>query len=204
MKTLLLVAFLAVTASAQRIVYTKVFPGSNPAYVKITITQAGALTYQEEVNEPEPDKVQLDAATTNAIFGLATKLDHFKTKIESGLKVAKMGEKTYRWEEGGSSIEARYNHTNDETARALQEWFEHISESQRLLADLERTYKYDRLGVNEIVMRLDTAWQQKRVVAPAQFTPILDRIAKNEALLNMARERAAGLSEVFKAASKTP
>ena len=204
MKTLLLLALFALTASAQRIVYTKVFPGSNPAYVKITITQAGALTYQEEANEPEPDKVQLDSATTTAIFDLAAKLDHFKAKIESGLKVAKMGEKTYRWEEGTSGSEAKYNHTNDENARALQEWFEHISESQRLLADLERTYKYDRLGVNEIVVRLDVAWQQKQVVAPGQFTAILDRIAKNESLLNMARDRAAGLSEAFKTAAKLP
>jgi hypothetical protein len=197
-KTLLLLV-LAFSANAQRIVYTKVFPGSNPAYAKITITQAGELTYQEAANEPEPDKVQLDAATTSTIFDLASKLQHFKTKLESGLKVAKTGDKTYRWEEGGSATETKYNHSNDENARALQEWFEHISETQRLLADLERTYKYDRLGVNEIVVRLDTAWQQKHVVAPAQFIPILDRIAKNESLLNMARDRAADLSEAFKA-----
>jgi hypothetical protein len=201
-KLFLLLALLAATGSAQRIVYTKVFPGSSPAYAKITITKAGALTYQEEANEPEPDNVQLDTATTTAIFDLADKLDHFKSKIESGLKVARTGDKTYRWEEGGSANETRYNHTNDENARALQTWFENISESQRLRADLERTYKYDRLGVNEIVLRLATAWQQKHVVAPAQFTPILDRIAKNESLINMARDRAADLSEAFKAAAK--
>jgi hypothetical protein len=197
-KTVLLLA-LALTASAQLIVYTKVFPGSNPAYAKITITKAGALTYQEEPIEPEPSEVQLDAPTTAAIFDLAAKLDHFKTKLESGLKVARTGDKTYRWEEGGSSIETKYNHTNDETARALQDWFERISETQRILADLERTYKYDRLGVNEMVVRLDTAWQLKRVVAPEQFIPILDRITKNESLLNMARDRAADLSDAFKA-----
>lgn len=196
---LLLLLLVALSANAQRIVYTKVFPGSNPAYAKITITQAGAMTYQEEANEPEPDKVQLEAAEVSAIFDLAAKLDHFKTKLESGLKVARTGDKTYRWEEGGSATEVRYNHSNDENARALQDWFEHISESQRILADLERTYKYDRLGVNEIVMRLDAAWQAKRVVARAQFVPMLERIAKNESLLNMARERAADLSEAFKA-----
>ncbi len=196
---LLLLCLVALSVNAQRIVYTKVFPGSNPAYAKITITQAGAMTYQEEANEPEPDKVQLEAAEVSAIFDLAAKLGHFKTKLESGLKVARTGDKTYRWEEGGSATEVRYNHSNDENARALQDWFEHISESQRILADLERTYKYDRLGVNEIVMRLDAAWQGKRVVAAAQFVPMLDRIAKNESLLNMARERAAGLSEAFKA-----
>jgi hypothetical protein len=197
-----MILLLAGSLSAQRLVYTKVFPGSNPAYVKITITQAGELTYQEEPNEASPDRVQLDTAATASIFDLAAKLDHFKTKLESGLKVAKTGDKTYRWEEGGSASETKYNHTNDENARALQEWFEHISESQRLLADLERTYKYDRLGVNEAVVRLSAAWQQKRVVAPAQFTTILDRIAKNESLVNMARERAADLSDAFKAAAK--
>jgi hypothetical protein len=198
-KHLLLILLFAISASAQRIVYTKVFPNSVPAYVKVTITKAGALTYQEEPNEPEPDMVQLDPATTTAIFDLAAKLDFFKMKLESGLKVAKTGEKTYRWEDGSTSNETKYNYSTDVNARALQDWFEHITESQRILADLERTYKYDRLGVNEIVVRLDTAWQQKRVVAPDQFTPILDRIAKNESLLNMARERAAALSEAFKA-----
>jgi len=201
-KTLLLLTLFAMTASAQRIVYTKVFPGSVPAYVKVVIAQDGALTYQEEANETEPETVKLDPAETAAIFDLASKLDHFKGKIESGLKVAKVGEKTYRWEDGSAVSEAKYNHTNDETARALQDWFEHITESLRLRADLERTYKYDRLGVNEIVVRLDAAWAAKRVVAPMQFTPILDRIAKNESLLNMARERAAGLSEAFKATAK--
>ena len=202
MKTLLLLAVLVGTASAQKIVYTKVFPGSTPAYVKITITQAGALTYQEAADESEPDTVQLDTATTSAIFDLAVKLDHFKTKIESGLKVAKTGDKTYRWEEGSSATEAKYNHTNDENARLLQDWFEHITESQRLRADLERTYKYDRLGVNEMVERLDAAWQKQRIVAPGQFITILDRIAKNESLLNMARDRAADLSDAFKALTK--
>lgn len=202
MKTLSMLLLFVGSVSAQRIVYTKVFAGSNPPYAKITLTQKGELTYQEEANEPSPDQVQLDAATTASVFELAAKLDHFKMKLESGLKVAKTGDKTYRWEEGGSANETKYNHTNDENARALQEWFEHVSESQRILADLERTYKYDRLGVNEVVLRLSTAWQTKHVVAPAQFTPILDRIAKNESLINMARERAADLSDAFKAAAK--
>jgi hypothetical protein len=200
-KTLLLIALFAISASAQRIVYTKVFPGSVPAYAKIVITKDGALTYQEEADEPEPSKAQLTAPETAAIFDLASKLNFFKITLESGLKVAKTGDKTYRWEDGSTTNEAKYNYSTDVTARALQDWFEHITESQRLLADLERTYKYDRLGVNEIVVRLDAAWQQKRVVAPTQFTAILDRIAKNESLLNMARDRAAGLSEAFKAAA---
>lgn len=199
---LALTAALAITASAQRIVYTKAFPGSTPAYVKITIAKSGAATYQEAVDEAEPDQVQLDPNTNTAIFALADKLDHFKTKLESGMKVAKTGDKTYRWEDGAATSEAKYNHTTNDDARALQDWFERITECQRILSELQRRLRYDRLGVNDIVLRLDSVVQQKRVVAPEQFIPILDRIAKNESILNMARERAASLSDAFKALPK--
>ncbi|MEP6962759.1 MAG: hypothetical protein ABI995_11825 [Acidobacteriota bacterium] len=188
-------------AHAQRIVYTKSFPASTPAYVKITITPAGAVTYQEAADE-EPETFQLESASTTAIFDLATKLDHFKRKLESGLKVAKTGDKTYRWEEGGSSSETTFNYSTDEDAKTLQLWFERVTETERMMADLRRTAKYDRLGVNEVLVRIDTSWQQKRLVAPAQFVSALDRVAKNDSFLHMAQERAANLSEAFKAAPK--
>lgn len=203
-RAFLLAAFCLSTVSAQRIVYTKVFPKSVPAYVKITVTQAGAATYQEAADESDPAAFEVDAASTATIFDLAKKLDHFKIKLESGMKVAKTGDKTYRWEEGGSASETTFNYTLDENGKAIQEWFERITDTQRILADLERSYKYDRLGVNEILVRLEAAWKQKRVIGPEQFISILDRIQKNEALLNIARDRAGALSDAFKAASKTP
>lgn len=206
MKTFLIVLLasaFALAADAQRIVYTKAFPKSVPAYVKITLTPAGAGTYQEEMDEANPVIFQADQAATSTIFDLAAKLDHFKAKLESGLKVAKTGDKTYRWEEGGSSNEVTFNHSTDENARALQDWFERITETQRILTDLERSYKYDRLGVNEVLVRLDTAWHQKRVVGADQFVTLLDRIQKNESLLNMARERAGSLSDAIKGVTKT-
>jgi hypothetical protein len=202
-KTLLLLAALAVSADAQRIVYTKVFPGSNPAYVKITVDAQGAATYQEAADEPEPVRFTLEPAVTQTLFHLAAKLGHFTRKLDSNnTKVANMGLKTYRWEEGGNATIVQYNHTTDEDARAFQDWFERITECQRILAELEHTYRYDRLGVNDVLVRLEAVWQQKRVVGAAQFIPMLDRVARNAALLNMARDRAAALSEAFQAATK--
>jgi len=204
LRTILMLSILAVlgsAAQAQRIVYTKVFPGSTPAYVKITATPAGAVTYQEAADE-EPETFQMDAASTTAIFDLAAKLDHFKRKLESGLKVAKTGDKTYRWEQGSENFQVTFNYSQDEDARALQTWFERITETERMMVDLRRTTKYDRLGVNEVLVRIDTSWQQKRLVAPAQFVAALDRVAKNDSFLHMAQERAATLSEAFKAAEK--
>jgi len=136
-----------------------------------------------------------------AIFDLVEKLDHFKHPLESGLKVAKMGDKTFRWESGAESSESKFNYTTDENARTLQDWFERISESERAMMNLRRAIRFDKLGVNDAVLRVDTAWSQKRLVGREQFLPLLDRIAKNESFINLARERAARLADALRAAA---
>ena len=59
--------------------------------------------------------------------------------------------------------------------------------------------KYDKLGVNQELMNLEITYDQKRLIAPDQFLPLLDRVAKNESYLHMSRERAARLADTFRA-----
>ena len=185
-------------ADPDRIAFTKVFPGSDPAYMAITVDRAGAATYREAKDE-EPETFKLEPDVVTAIFALADKLDHFKRPLESGLKVARTGDKTFRWEGGTSPSEAKFNYSMDENARILQDWFERISESERALMLLRRAIRFDRLGVNDAVLRVDTAWSQKRLVGREQFLPLLDRVAKNEAFVNLARDRAGRLADNLRA-----
>jgi hypothetical protein len=134
------------------------------------------------------------------MFALAARLDHFKRPLESGLKVAMMGIKTFRIEDGGEQREVKFNYSEDADARALQDWFERISETEQNFINLERTVKYDKLGVNAAILQLQVTIDRKRLVAPEQFLPLLDRVARNDSYLNMARSRAAGLAEAFRAA----
>lgn len=193
-------AGLAWGADAPRVAFTKIFPGSDPAYIAITVDRSGAVTYREAKDE-EPETFQMEKDTLQAMFDLVEKLDHFKRPLESGLKVAKMGDKTFRWESGTESSEAKYNYSTDENARTLQDWFERISESERAMMNLRRAIRFDKLGVNDAVLRVDTAWSQKRLVGREQFLPLLDRIAKNESFINLARERAARLADALRAAA---
>ncbi len=194
-------AGLAFGADSPRVSYTKIFPGSDPAYMGITIEQNGAATYREAKDE-EPEAFTLEADAVQAIFDLAGKLDHFKRQLESGLKVAKTGDKTFRWEMAAESSEVKFNYSTDENARLLQDWFERISESERAMMNLRRAIRFDKLGVNDAVLRVDTAWSQKRLLGREQFLPLLDRIAKNESFINLARERAARLADALRAGGK--
>ena len=197
---LVAVAGMAAAADVPRISYTKIFPGSDPAYMATTIDRNGAVTYRETKDE-EPEMFQMEADAVKAVFDLADKLDHFKRPLESGLKVAKTGDKTFRWENGAEASETKFNYSHDENAKTLQDWFERISESERALMLLRRNIRFDKLGVNDAVLRVDLAWSQKRLVGREQFLPLLDRVAKNETFINLARERAARLATTMRADS---
>jgi hypothetical protein len=197
--SILLATGLWAAAQSPQIFYSKKFPGSTPAYVQITIEKDGSAVYMEDPKDEQPLKFQLTENETAAIFGVAEKLDNFKHPLESGLKVANMGIKTFRYQNGAEKNEQNFNYSTDENARALADWFERIVESERLLIELERTVRFDRIGVNQAVMDLAVSYERKRLIAPEQFLPMLDRIAKNDTFVHMARERAASLADAFRA-----
>ncbi len=193
-------AVAAIAGDAAKITYSKSFPGSVPAYVEITVDRSGAVSYKEAADDDDPEKFTLSPASTDEIFDLAQKLDHFTHPLESGLKVANMGAKTFRWEEGATKNEVKFNYSLDENAKALWDWFEKITESERLLAEFRRAVRHDKLGVNEAIVNIQASWERKRLAGAEQFLPLLDQVAKNDVFMHMARERAAQLADAIRAA----
>lgn len=201
-RTLLLASFLlpATAADGPRLFYSKTFPGSKPPYMEIRLDRDGHAEYREAPGEEFPTVFRLRPREARVVWELAGKLDRFRRPLESGLKVARMGDKLLRWEQDGERHEAKFNHTLDPDAQLLHEWFERMCESAILQADLERAVKYDRLGVNQTILRIEAAWDRKRLVGVDQYIPLLKRVAANSTYLNMARERAEKLLALFGAA----
>jgi hypothetical protein len=185
-----------------RITYSKSFPGSVPPYVEISIDKTGASVYKEDPKDEDPLKFQLAASDLNQIFAIADKLDHFSRPLESGLKVANMGMKTFRYEGNGQKGEVKFNYSEDMDARTLTDWFERIAETERSLIELERCVRFDKLGAQNAILRIEILRDQKRLVAADQFLPMLDRVVKNESFLHIARDRAAALAESIRAVPK--
>jgi hypothetical protein len=195
---LLAIPLLAADSEQAKILYSKTFPGSKPEFVAIVLEKTGRVEYKEAPDDEHPVQFQLNPDETNAIFGLAEKLAYFKRPLESGLKVANMGMKSFRFENGNERNEAKFNYTQDLDAQALSDWFERMTETQQHLAALERTVRFDKLGVNTALLQLQASLERNRVVAPVQFLKLLDRVAKNDSYLHMARERAAGMAKLIR------
>jgi hypothetical protein len=181
--------------SGARLFYSKSFPGSMPAYVQITLDKNGDAEYREAPDDDAPLKYKLTEPETAEVFGLAEKLGYFKTPVESGLKVAFMGKKTFRYENGDEKHQVEFNYSEDPSAKALWEWFERMTESAQHRINLDRAAKYDKLGVFKALTLLSSALERKRLVGLDQYLPTLDRIIKNESYMHAARVRASEIAE---------
>jgi len=192
---LLLFASVAFAGDGARLFYSRSFPNSTPAYLDITVESNGDASYREAVDDELPTKFHLTDAEKTEVFSLADKLDHFKHPLESPAKVAFMGAKTFRFEEGAEKTEVKFNYTEDPAGKALQDWFERMAESAEHRFNVERAAKYDHLGLIDAMNLLASAYERKRLVAVAQFLPILDRVAKNDTYMHSARAMAAEMAE---------
>jgi hypothetical protein len=203
--TLALLFYIPLFAGTPKLTFTRSFPGSTPEYFSICVDRTGLLQYKESPADNQPLTAQLQEADTAALFSMAEKLDYFKSPLESGLKVANTGKKTFRYEnDNGSATEVSFNYSLNETARALLERFEQIGETERAHLELDRAVRYDKLGVNEALAGIESLWLRKQLAAPLQFIPLLNRITTHEAYMHLARERAARLRDEFQAGAVSP
>ena len=195
----LLLTAAGLAAAEPHLFYSKSFPGSTPAYFQIDLDKTGAVQYREAVDDDLPIKFNLKPTETAEVFGLAEKLGYFKQPLEAPLKVAFMGTKTFRWDNGDAKSEVKFNYTQDPTAQMLLDWFERMAESAQREIDLERTVKYDKLGVVRSLLLLQVAMDKKRIVGAEQYLPMLDRIIKNSSYMHTAQERAAEIADGIRA-----
>ncbi|MEO8052375.1 MAG: hypothetical protein ABI833_18345 [Acidobacteriota bacterium] len=193
---------IAGAADAPRITFSKSFPGSQPAFFLITVERTGEASYNESEDPDNAEKLHLEPDLTSEMFQMAERLDYFNKPLESGLKVANMGVKTLRWEAGGDRWETKFNYSTNEDAKNLTDRFERIADSTQTLLELRRSLRHDRLGVNAAVLKIQSLWNDKRLVATANFLPVLDQVANNEAYIHMARERAAQIADAIRARPK--
>ncbi len=191
-------------ALTPKLTYTRSFPGSTPEYLCVGVDRTGALEYKESPSDDRPLKAQLSDSDAASLFTMAEKLNYFKSPLESGLKVANTGKKTFRYEDGtGPGMEVTFNYSLNETAQQLEERFEEIAQSERAYIELEQTVHYDHLGINDALAEVESLWLRKQLAAPKQFLPLLTRISTRETLMHLVRDRAARLKDEFEAAPES-
>ena len=179
------------------ITFRKVFKTSFPEFVEIKVKQSGMGTYdiRQLDDDPSPQPFEIGAALAQKIFDLAAKLHDFQgVDLEVHRRLANLGEKTFRYDQGAENHEATFNYTLDPTGAQLLSVFEGLTRQESDLSDLQRTMRYDRLGVNDVVMQIQADYDNKQLPEPDRFLPLLDQLAGDAKFIDIARDRARTLA----------
>jgi hypothetical protein len=180
------------------VTYRRVFKGSTPEFIEVKISDQGKSTYDIRQLDEDADAEPLEVgpAVQKRIFDLAAELKNFAIgNIDIQKKIANLGQKTFRYENGAEAHETSFNYTLNPTASQLMEIFEGLARQQEDLVLLERQAKYDRLGVNDALMRFESDMDHRILPEPERLLPVLDQIAGDSHFLEIARTRARALAE---------
>ena len=186
-------------AQAAKITFRRIFKGSSPELIEISVREdSNAATYEIRQLDEDPGVSPFDVsdALRAKIFGLAGQLNHFQGQdLDVHRKIANLGEKTFRWEQGGVTHETKFNYTLNQTASQLLQIFEGLARQQEHYALLARRMKYDRLGINDALLQFESDLNRGLMPEPQRLIPLLDQIGSDSKFVDIARQRARTLAD---------
>lgn len=191
-------------AGGATITYRRIFKGSNPELIEIKIGEDGSATYdiRQLSEDADPQPFQVSDTVRAKIFELAGELHDFDgLDLDVHRKIADLGQKTFHYEKGAEVHETHYNYTLDRSAMQLALVFEGLFQQQRDLMVLEQKLKYDRLGVNDALQQFEQDLGQHTIPEPERLLSVLDRIAADSRVVDVARKLSRALAERIRASS---
>lgn len=191
------VAAPAKTPAGAIITYKKVFKTSFPEFVEIKIDESGtgSSDIRQLDEEATPQPFSVSPALAQRIFQLAGQLHNFQgVDLEVHRRLANLGEKTFTFTRGAESHTTTFNYTLDESAAQLVNLFEGLAKQNGDLSDLQRTMRYDHLGVNDVLLQIENDYNTKQLPEPELLLPTLDQVAGDEKFVDIARTRARTLA----------
>jgi hypothetical protein len=180
------------------ITYRRVFKGSTPEFIEIKISAQGKATFdiRQLDDDADPQPFEVGPPVQKKIFDLAAELKNFAIgNLDIQKKIANLGQKTFRYENGAEVHETSFNYTLNSSAAQLMQIFEGLARQQQDLVLLQRQAKFDRLGVNDALLQFESDMDHRLLPEPERLLPILDQIAADSHFVEIARSRSRALAE---------
>jgi len=188
-------------AELPSVTFTQAFPRSDPAYLSLRIDSAGHASYESRREEGEPGQPELgepyrveftiSEATTRRIFALTESLRYFDGDWDfKKHRIADTGRKTLLYSDSTRNHQTTYNWSENRAVQELTDIFQGISSTQEAAYELNYLHRYDRLGLNRQLERMEdlakSGWLRELQV----IAPLLEKLANDREIMHIARQRA--------------
>jgi hypothetical protein len=183
------------------VTYTFDWPSIQPHHYSIAVDSTGRAAYESITAEgtatqsvdgdPYQVKFTVSEPTRSRIFEIAKQLNYFNGDFDfKRHKIAFSGTKTLAFAEGNKKFQTSFNWSENPAIQQLTELFTGIANTEEAGRRLEHLRRFDKLGLNQELARMEDLSKNRGLAEVQSITPILQQLASDPAVMNIARERA--------------
>jgi hypothetical protein len=188
----------AAHSQSPTVVFEQDWNVADPAWYQVSVSSSGEAQYQsksrqkenEEATEPYNRRFIVSASTRDEIFQLTKSLNDFQGNFETRAKVAQTGTKTLKFKDGARETSTSLNYSDNPSMNQLIGIFQRISTTFELAQKLDFDIRFDKLGLDRDLKNLEHLATDKQVAELQVISPMLERIANDNGIMNIARQRA--------------
>ena len=188
------------------VTFTFNWPSIEPHRYVISVDSSGDASYQswmteagadQSVGEPYMLKFTVSAGARDRIFALARQLKYFNGDFDYRKhRIAETGEKTLAYADPDKQYETRYNWSENPAIDELTALFQGMSTTIECGRRLARLHRFDRLGLNDELKKLENVAVDHRAAELQIIAPTLEQLADDPGVMNIARQRARHILEI--------
>src|SRR5438094_10280279 len=156
--------------------------------------QAETVNVPIQLSQPAREKFMALLAATNY-------LDHPET-FESGKKIADLGTKRLSIEMPAGNREGTFNFSLRKDVTELSTFFEALINQETLGFDIANAMQFERLSIPKRLEQVENELKSNRIADPERLIPILEKIEKDQQIMNYARNQAGRIKKQIQTGKK--
>ncbi len=176
---------------------------ADPQWYQITVDQNGQATYEskphaaDDQTEGEPYSLHfiMSQPARTRIFQIAGALNDFQGSFETRAKIAQTGKKTLTFRQGDKENKTTLNYSGNPQMNELISMFQKMSTTFEIAQKLDYDMRFDKLGLDRDLKSLVQLDKDNQLAELQVIAPTLERIANDESIMNIARQKAKQLLE---------
>jgi hypothetical protein len=172
--------------------------------VQLDAEAKGEIKFKRRQAETVDLPIQLSPAGREKFLSLlaATNyLDHSDT-FESGRKIADLGLKRLTIELPSGKREGTFNYSLRKDIADLSTFFEGLINQETLVFDITNAIQFERLSIPKRLEQVQNELRSNRIADPERLIPVLERIEKDQQIMNYARTQAGKIKTQIQAPKK--
>jgi hypothetical protein len=172
--------------------------------VQLDADAKGEIKFKRRAAEAVSLTVQLSETARQRFVSLVMATNYLENPetFESGRKIADLGPKRLIIELPSGKREGTFNFSLRKDITDLSAFFEALINQETLSFEISTAIQFERLSIPKRLEQLEREIQSNRIADPERLIPLLERIEKDQQIMNYARNHAGKIKKQIQSAKK--